>query len=420
MPPVSNPSQPLNLFSLNATFKKKMDEMDTRFSQLEEKVRTQRPRPLFYGGRGDDIREYISKVSLWSKRLDAPEKYDYLAFGLRGEAEAWFIQAAETTPKKVDTFNALSDALIERFVTAGDRNRAIDMLAGRMQEPSETVDEYLVVLRKLASRCDRENDLLAYFVRGLRPNIRRDVRSRSPKTLEEAIAIARDAEYAFEEEHREPVSHVQDVAARMRSSSINNISTASVPNQTSTTDRDRVMMLEAEVKVLKEMLQSVLANQQKPARQGNFPNTNQPRAGHQGNWNGNNNGNGNWNGTNNGNGNWNGNHNGNGNWNGNHNSNGNGNGNHNGNGNWNGHHNGNGNWNGNTIGNGNGTGNNSTNANGNGNAPGNSGPSRSNWRAQAATAANVSNATVANVNADVNADGQFSEGDDTNGMSQSN
>jgi hypothetical protein len=103
----------LNLVSLNAPFKKKMDEMDTRFSQLEEKVRTQRPRPLVCCD--DDIREYISKVSLWSKPLDAPEKYDYLAFGLRGEAEAWFIQAAETTPKKVDTFNALSDALIEAY-----------------------------------------------------------------------------------------------------------------------------------------------------------------------------------------------------------------------------------------------------------------------------------------------------------------
>lgn len=125
------------------------------------------------------------------------------------KGEAYHYLDANPDIQKETNYDTFKKALIERFEPTEALSRALSNLMSTAQKPHETVDEYATRLKLAGKKAFRkgkddtetkarkdmlDENMLAQFMRGLHKSIRRQVLSRAPKDLEEAIKTAKDEE----------------------------------------------------------------------------------------------------------------------------------------------------------------------------------------------------------------------------------
>ena len=113
---------------------------------------------------------------------------------LRGVATDWYDQLNDTVRGSV---NELEQAFLARF-TPSDFTRWVKVsdMFSRTQQPTETVDEFIVQLQKMAKTVELTDETLIRYavLKGLKPKIRSYVLQNNAKTMNEVITCARIAE----------------------------------------------------------------------------------------------------------------------------------------------------------------------------------------------------------------------------------
>ena len=112
---------------------------------------------------------------------------------LNGSASYWYRDLPTATAA---TFATLKQAFLAKYQPhEGMRWVRLSELADRKQQPTETVEAYLVDIEKLCCQLRKsQEERMEAFIRGLLPNIRAHVIKAHPKTVEEAITQARLAQ----------------------------------------------------------------------------------------------------------------------------------------------------------------------------------------------------------------------------------
>ena len=149
----------------------------------------------FHGRTSEDVSQWIFSMEQYFLAVKVQEdrqKVNYATSLLRGSAALWWRQLVEDSGRP-DHWNVFSNALRYQFVTTNTSIETRYHLSTLHQKSGHGVTEYA---RQCVSLCLRlrdmtETDKIFYFVRGLRkPEVRRDVLSRNPDTLADAIRLA--------------------------------------------------------------------------------------------------------------------------------------------------------------------------------------------------------------------------------------
>ena len=109
---------------------------------------------------------------------------------MQNAGERWFQVLEEATKKDI---TLLYEAFKQRFLTsARSRWAAIEEMKNKTQQPTESVDDYVEAMQRLARQLDKQDsDIVECVVLGLRDNVRNFVKSNEPKTLAEVVRHAR-------------------------------------------------------------------------------------------------------------------------------------------------------------------------------------------------------------------------------------
>ena len=149
----------------------------------------------FHGRTSEDISQWLFSIEqyfLASRVNDNNQQVNYAASLLRGSAALWWRQLVEDSGRP-NTWAQFSNAIRYQFVTTNTSIETRYHLSNLHQRTGHGVTEYA---RQCVALCLRlrdmsETDKIFYFVRGLRkPEVRRDVLSRNPDTLADAIRLA--------------------------------------------------------------------------------------------------------------------------------------------------------------------------------------------------------------------------------------
>lgn len=143
-----------------------------------------------FSGVGNDAQEFIEQFQFYANFCKWNEKERFSAFplALTGNARIWFF----TLDQKYSTFDDLIRVFRNRFLSKTDEWVLRRELSERKQRMNESVMDFSVDIVK---RCQRlaipKTEQLHMFIQALLPELRDFVILREPKTLEEAVNIAR-------------------------------------------------------------------------------------------------------------------------------------------------------------------------------------------------------------------------------------
>ena len=144
---------------------------------------------LFRGHENENDDRWLQRFTLYlsGNRRIKPESNHaavQLALHLSGPAESFYYNLPSTAQASYD---ALKDALKERFFPAHRHLRLRQALSTRRQGPTEPLETFLADLNKKFSCLDlRDEDKLIYLIQGLRPDIRAYDLKKEPKTYADA------------------------------------------------------------------------------------------------------------------------------------------------------------------------------------------------------------------------------------------
>ena len=145
---------------------------------------------------GHDPSIWLYKVSNYLTAtgvLDDPTRIAIGTYYLSGPALAWWRTLAalpDGAPAKPITWDAFCAALITMFQPTNPVDNARDRLAGLQQRTS--VRQYAALMRNAAIEIPgiANDELKDRFIRGLKKEVRQEVRMRAPATFEEAVQVA--------------------------------------------------------------------------------------------------------------------------------------------------------------------------------------------------------------------------------------
>ena len=156
--------------------------------------------PSFFSGTAnEDARDWLTYLENWIqyKNIDPPNQKRLFPLLFRGSAAEWFIGLEDN---QKDTFDHLQAAFQTRFFpTDLSRWQTMSDMWSRKQKKTETVDDYVTALMKMARIANVEDkDIQRYaIIKGLLPDIRRHVLQQSPENLADVIAAAKVAEQSM-------------------------------------------------------------------------------------------------------------------------------------------------------------------------------------------------------------------------------
>jgi len=150
----------------------------------------------------EDVTQWIYRAEPFFSfyNISEDQKLDLIAVSLEGRALAWF-QIYEKTDS-VSTWLDISTALQMHFGPSQFENPCEKLL--KLKQNS-SVKSYFDVFNELAARTYGMDDtlLLDCFVGGLHPELKREVKSRSPASLMQVVSLAK----LFEDKFMSAVQH---------------------------------------------------------------------------------------------------------------------------------------------------------------------------------------------------------------------
>jgi hypothetical protein len=110
---------------------------------------------------------------------------------LRGQAAEWFRERSKAN-QAPRTWEEMKTALTQIYIPIGRDKVARDKLARTKQRVKDSLNAYVSYIRRLflAIPGIDENEKVDRFVRGLKPELQKEVFLKEPTTFEEAVAIA--------------------------------------------------------------------------------------------------------------------------------------------------------------------------------------------------------------------------------------
>ena len=157
---------------------------------LEKSVKVQNlPYPLL---RGQPLNRWLDKIEnyLTLRRIDLASRTAQaeLVTNLAGPAEDFYFSLPL---EQKSTYAELSNLLRERFANDNQSWIIWQAVCTRQQGPKELLDTYLTDLTNKFRRLNiSDADKMRYFIQGLRPDVRKTVLLRQPKTFREAEEMA--------------------------------------------------------------------------------------------------------------------------------------------------------------------------------------------------------------------------------------
>ena len=150
----------------------------------------------FRGLDGDDVVEWFEVFENRLKRrhiaLDGESALTELVLHLAGPAKDFY---SDLTSDEKDTLENVKRIMIEHYSSKDHGYGQREYLLNRQQAPSESLDHYLTDICSKFRRLGLTNkEKMAYFLQGLRPEIRQLVYMKEPKSFAEAEKAARFAE----------------------------------------------------------------------------------------------------------------------------------------------------------------------------------------------------------------------------------
>lgn len=136
------------------------------------------------------INAYFAAAGIFTTDL---AKISFATYYLSGAALAWWRNLEglpDTDPRKPATWATFQSALIASFEEANPVETARDRLASLQQRTS--VRQYSMLLRNTALEIPgiTSEELKDRFIRGLKKEVRQEVRMKAPATFEEAVVLA--------------------------------------------------------------------------------------------------------------------------------------------------------------------------------------------------------------------------------------
>ena len=147
----------------------------------------------FSGYESQDIERWLQKfanrIQAGGRQLDSSTMAADLASHLSGPAETYYFSLE---PHMRRDFEALTDALKNRFSSDDFKWRLRQSLSSRKQGPKESLDSYIEFINSTCQRLGvSKADQLHFFVDGLREEIKREVLMHKPEDYQTAENLAR-------------------------------------------------------------------------------------------------------------------------------------------------------------------------------------------------------------------------------------
>ena len=173
-----------------------------RIGYVEQDVGTKAPK--FEGKEDEDVEEWIIKIEalfISSGRAAGNNNANIAQFaigGLGGKALQWYSERKNANAGHLVRWTndgddeSLKQRIREKFAGGEVQVRKLQEIHSIKQKDKESIDDYHLRFKRLLRIVEREgdwNEILKaeYFTRGLRPEIRNDVRKLGPRTLEDAV-----------------------------------------------------------------------------------------------------------------------------------------------------------------------------------------------------------------------------------------
>lgn len=183
----------------------RVDALIARIAGLEAQLQVANnsrkpPKPqapeAFNGDDKEDVDAWIFKVEQYFKMMEVNsdvKRMQYASTLLRGQAQLWYrLQClrVEGDDAPFDSWAAFVTALRQQFTTINIIKRARDRLANLRQY--RDVQRYVFEFNSLCLKIPdiTISEKMDRFIRGLKPNIRKEIELREPETLEEAMSMA--------------------------------------------------------------------------------------------------------------------------------------------------------------------------------------------------------------------------------------
>lgn len=151
---------------------------------------------VFNGYSSEDAQGHLDKFNLWTELREIQEddirKRQAFALLLRENALAWYKTLREDT---INNWDALVHAFRERFTAPEMKMTQNRDLMERKQAPSESVDEYMKQMQKLANSVGKpETDIVYTIIQGFKPAIRDKLLMSDITSYNQLERLARAAE----------------------------------------------------------------------------------------------------------------------------------------------------------------------------------------------------------------------------------
>ena len=152
--------------------------------------------PVFSGKPDEDADSYIKAFDRYIKYreiTDDGKKLNLFAVLLKANAADWYDALSDASK---DTFEHLNAAFAARYQSPDTiKYKCANELFTKKQAETESVDEYITRLRKLARLIGANDSILKYAViNGLKPHLSAQVIQAKPESVDKILEVARLAE----------------------------------------------------------------------------------------------------------------------------------------------------------------------------------------------------------------------------------
>jgi hypothetical protein len=174
--------------------------LETRDTQSTSTKRSDVPWPTFSAEPKENVRLWLQKMeyAFRAHKIADGDRVVNAVLCLKGKASQWCMCLARSSGG--DPFSDWSEftrGITQRFEPANLQHQLRDQLREIKQDAA--IGEYVGRFHELISQVDSmtEADQIAYFVAGLRPDLRYEIRRQRPATLADTIRLAEDTEDAL-------------------------------------------------------------------------------------------------------------------------------------------------------------------------------------------------------------------------------
>ncbi len=170
--------------------------------------------PKFAGGPQDDLTAFLQDfdATTLAFHLTEAEKLNFLPLCLTGFARTEFYSAP---PHVQANYGQLKEHLKARFLSPEILQRSINELMKQKQDPTESISDYIVALKRLSTHAFQGNVhnydtiLRGVFVEGVLPKYRIPLSWKNPVTFDDAISAILNYEATMEHELSVPAANVR-------------------------------------------------------------------------------------------------------------------------------------------------------------------------------------------------------------------